>query len=46
MFRISETNVNLKYPSDELEEGKEEKNLDELWSKLDRNFSITLPFVE
>jgi ribosome assembly protein YihI (activator of Der GTPase) len=46
MFRISETNVKLKYPADELEEGKEEQSLDELWSKLDKNFSITLPFVE
>ena len=46
MFKIAETNVKLKYPADDLEEGKEELPLDELWQKLDKNFSLTLPFIE
>jgi hypothetical protein len=42
MFKVSETNIDLKYPSEESKELKGE----ELWKCLDRNFQQTLPFVE
>jgi protein AATF/BFR2 len=45
MFKVAETSVLLKYPGDDLEEGKEMAS-DELWTKLERNFDATMPFVE
>jgi hypothetical protein len=43
MFKISETNIALKYPPEE--ESKELKT-DELWKCLEKNFTQTLPFIE
>jgi hypothetical protein len=43
MFKISETNIALKYPPEE--ESKELKT-DELWKCIEKNFTQTLPFIE
>jgi len=44
MFRISETDVKLKYPREEDED--DDLDTDRLWRKLDQNFSQALPFIE
>jgi hypothetical protein len=45
MFRVSETNISLKYPSEELKQS-EEIATDDLWNKLNQNFNQSLPFIE
>jgi hypothetical protein len=37
MFTIAETSINLKYPADNLEKGKE-LSTDDLWNQIDKNF--------
>lgn len=45
MFKVAETNISLKYPSEELKQS-EDIATEDLWNKLNHNFNQSLPFVE
>lgn len=46
MFKVSETNVQLDYPSEDESPAENETSTDQLWSSLDANFGKCLPFIE
>lgn len=43
MYKISETKADLLYPSDDT---TEDDPLDKLWKKLEKNWDVSVPFIE
>ena len=46
MFKVSETKVELDYPSDDSSKDDVEMTTEQLWKSLDANYSKCLPFIE
>ena len=44
MFKVAKTDINFKYPKGEIDD--ENIKVDALWSHLDNNFGLVLPFIE
>ena len=44
MFKVAKTDIQFKYPKGQ--ENDENIKVDALWSHLDKNFGLVLPFIE